>query len=240
MSNLPTQQKTLPEVIAKNFNSIDNEVLSCILNKPKPFRLFNEKDEIDLGVSIVKIIYMIGVKDLPTEDFRDFLVKTLCKNFPNFTLTEFSKAFVFASTGKLTDVDVKHYQSFDLIYVSSILNAYKKYRSGVFKKYQMIKDRNRREEAPKVISKKEKFYIALELVKNEFEDYTSNPKQYSDSEYRNSQMKHIYVFLLEYKLIREREYEDIDELKSYILSWFRAIKKKDVPIGDYIRKELGG
>ena len=234
MSNLPMQLSGLPTTLTKEFNKPESEVLAYILNKPKTFKEYGNEDRQKLGAYLLGISEYLGIKDILGDDHRRALVNVLCEEMPTFTLEELSKAVKMATMGKFEDVDTNHYQHLSPQYLSAMINAYKKHRGNIYQKYQRLQERIRREKEPENISKKDMFYLGLDLLDNEFNDYTENIEQYCDSEYRDTQFKHIYAFLIQHKLIEPKNYEGVDGLKTYIISWFKAISEKSTTPRTYI------
>tara|TARA_R100001244_G_scaffold86809_2_gene66202 strand:- start:4099 stop:4818 length:720 start_codon:yes stop_codon:yes gene_type:complete len=228
------QLSGLPTTLTKEFNKPESEVLAYILNKPKTFKEYGNEDRQKLGAYLVGISEYLGIKGILGGDHCRALVNVLCEEMPTFTLEELSKAIKMASMGKFEDVDTNHYQHLSPQYLSAMINAYKKHRGNIYQKYQRLQERIRREKEPEKVSKKDMFYLGLDLLDNEYNDYIVNTEQYCDTEYRNTQFKHIYAFLLQHKLIGVTNYDDMDGLKTYIISWFNAISKKDTTPRTYI------
>jgi hypothetical protein len=230
------QQLGLPTTITKEFDSNEGEVLTYILNKPKMFRAYNNEDKQKLGVYLVAISQFLGIKEPLSDIHRKLLVNSLCSEMPTFTYEELNKAIQMAAMGRFENVDNNHYQHLSPQYISNIINAYKKYRGITYQKYRRLQDRLRRDSKPKNISEKESFYMGLELVEVEFNDFAVNEEQYCDSEYRMTQIPHIYSYLIKHKVIRPKEFEDQEGMKNYIISWFRAISQKKTTPRMYITK----
>ena len=238
MTNLPMPLAGLPISITKEFQDQDKGVLSLILNKPKPFKDFENKDKQILGSSITTAVGYLGIRETLTDEYLKSIVNILCEQMPNFTTEELEKAIIMASMGKFEEFDNNHYNQLTPMYLSSIVKHYQKHRSIIYQKYKRIQDRIRREKPNEKISEKDMFYIGLDLVQSEFDDYTENIEQYCDSEYRNSQVSHIYSYLTKHKLIEAKNFKDVDEQKTYIVSWFKAISKKDTTPRTYISKRF--
>tara|TARA_R110002020_G_scaffold94031_1_gene226644 strand:+ start:925 stop:1623 length:699 start_codon:yes stop_codon:yes gene_type:complete len=220
--------------LIKEFNKPEGEVLSYILNKPKTFKEYNNEDKQKLGVYLVAISKYLGIKD-PLDDMqRKLLVNTLCEEMPTFTYEELNKAIQMAAMGKFENVDTNHYQHLSPQYLSAMINAYKKHRGNIYQKYQRLQERVRREKEPENISKKDMFYVGLNLLEAEYNDYVANTEQYCDTEYRDTQFKHIYSYLVKHKLIDGKEFKEKGELKRYVVSWFRAISNKKTTPRTYI------
>ena len=247
MSNLPMQQLGLPMTITKEFDNSEGEVLAYILKKPKTFQEYTNEDKQKLGVYFVAISKYLGIKE-PLDDVqRKLLVNTICKEMPTFTYEEMNKAIQMASMGKFSEkdnlgrqvgVDNNHYQHLSPQYISAMVNAYKKHRGNVYQKYRRLQERIRREKEPENISKKDAFYLGLELVENEFNDYEVNPERYCDTEYRDTQFKHLYFFLTKHKLIEPKELTETEDLKKYIISWFKALQQELTAPREYITKRF--
>ncbi len=69
----------------------------------------------------------LGVESMPSADSTSRIIHYLVSYYRDLSLSEISKAFELAITGEL-NVNVEHYQAFNVKYICSILNAYKQRR----------------------------------------------------------------------------------------------------------------
>jgi len=94
-------------------------------------REFKSNEDIKPLVDLIgKWRYYIGIKeDLSKEEIL-MNVNFIRENFNELNLIDINEAINLSLTDAL-DVDVRHFQSFTPLYISSILVAYKKYRSKV-------------------------------------------------------------------------------------------------------------
>ena len=83
-------------------------------------------DEIKNNIKIAFVL--IGLRNLPSPEETAVLVDFLRFSYPNFATGEIRLAFQLAVAGKL-DVDPSHYESFSSMYVSKILNSYRRYQT---------------------------------------------------------------------------------------------------------------
>jgi hypothetical protein len=238
MTNLPTHIQRELTIISKSLVKTDQKILKCILEKPKSFKDFSDNDLKHLSASLNVISVALGLKESLGEKHRIFLCKSIQEFYPNFNLEEFEIAFRMAGMGKL-DVENKHYQSFSMQYISDILKAYKLHRGNVYKNYKQKLAQIEREKPPKKITEKEGIIMGVNLIEIEYKDYLSNPQQYCDSDFRYTQYKFIYKFLLKYGFIKPLNNYDDKELKKYIIKFFIKVSKSNYPLKDYLREYWG-
>lgn len=224
-------------IVSKEFNKNDKEILAYIIYKPKRFREFETKDKKDFLIYLLKLHHFLGIKEIPPNDQVKLLVTLIIDEYPTFNAFEFDKAIKMAVMGKL-EVENNPYQAITPMYISNIIKAYKSKRQKVYQKYKQIQAKIEREKPIKNISKKEAFFIALELVETEYNDYLADIENYEETEFRNSQFKHIYRFLREYRIIKEYIYKTEEELKKYIVSWFAMLKSKKTNPTKYLKSIL--
>ena len=131
-----------------------------------------------------------------------------------------------AMVGKLS-VDNNHYQSLSPMYLSSIVNAYKRYKQEL--------DTVRRETPSIKPTDKEVIDTSINLINLEYEDYLVDPDEYRDSDFRYTQYKYIYQFLLKYGLVDQLyKYNDRD-LKTLVVNVFFEIKKSNSEVKQWLR-----
>ena len=108
---------------------------------------------------------MLGIKKEPTSVELKPLVEFLDKKFKDFGIDEVHEAFEKAVAGEL-DVDVEHYQSYDLIYVSKILIAYRKFRGKVLQEWDRQQTKKQVEQVMNAKSTDKELHDALvEFIK---------------------------------------------------------------------------
>ena len=234
MTNLPTHIQRELTTISKSLEKTDQKILRCILEKPRSFKDYSDSDLKKLSASLNVISVTLGLKETLGESHRIYLCKSIQEFYPNFNLEEFEIAFRMAGMGKL-DVENKHYQSFSMQYISDILKAYKLHRGNVYKNYKQKLAQIERDKPPKKITEKEGIIIGVNLLEVEYKDYLSNPEQYCDSEFRYTQYKFMYKFLLKYRFILPLDKYDDKELKEYIIKFFKKVEASNYPIKDYLR-----
>ena len=224
-------------IISKEFNTNDKEILAFILYKPKRFRDFKEEDKKGLLKYLIILYDFLGIKDRPPNEHIKVLATLIIDEYPTFNKFELDKAIKMAVMGKL-EVENNPYQALTPMYISNIIKAYKLKRQNVYQKYKQLQAKIEREKPVKNISKKEQFFIALNLVETEYKDYLKDTDNYVDTKFRNSQFKHIYTFLREYKIIKQYIYKTEEELMKYIVSWFAMLNTKKTTPTKYLKSIL--
>tara|TARA_R110002153_G_scaffold218036_1_gene370512 strand:- start:5196 stop:5915 length:720 start_codon:yes stop_codon:yes gene_type:complete len=226
-------ESQLPTII-NSISKTDNEVLYYTLNKPKVFKEYEQEDKRTLATYLIGICSILGIKEVPTQDHIKYLTNLLVEEMPNFTVQELNKALRMAMVGKLS-VDNNHYQSLTPMYLSSIVNAYKKHKLVVYKRYKQELDKVRREKTSIKPTDKEVIDTSINLINLEYEDYLVDPDEYRDSDFRYTQYKYIYQFLLKYGLVDQLyKYNDRD-LKTLVVNVFFEIKKSNSEVKQWLR-----
>ena len=238
MTNLPTHITKHLTTISKSLVKTDQSILKCIVDKPVPFSKYSDNDLKKLSASLNVISVTLGLKETLGESHRIYLCKSIQEFYPNFNLQEFEIAFRMAGMGKL-DVENKHYQSFSMQYVSDILKGYILHRGNVYKIYKQKLAQIEREKPPKKITEKEGIIIGVNLIETEYKDYALNPELYCDSEFRYTQYKYMYKFLLKYGFINSLNNYDDKELKDYIVKFFIKVSQSNYALKDYLRTNWG-
>jgi hypothetical protein len=86
-----------------------------------------ETIRIEIGKIISTILKDIGIQNYPDQYAQKRIIYYLLRYYKDFSLTEIRQAFELALTGQVK-VNAEHYQSFDMRYVSRILNAFREFR----------------------------------------------------------------------------------------------------------------
>tara|TARA_R110000765_G_scaffold87547_2_gene167809 strand:+ start:3411 stop:4130 length:720 start_codon:yes stop_codon:yes gene_type:complete len=234
MTNLPTHITKHLTTISKSLVKTDQNILKCIVDKPIPFSKYSDNDLKKLSASLNVISVTLGLKETLGESHRIYLCKSIQEFYPNFNLQEFEIAFRMAGMGKL-DVENKHYQSFSMQYISDILKAYHFHRGNVYKNYKQKLAQIERDKPAKKITEKESIIIGVNLLEAEYKDYALNPDHYCESEFRYTQYKFMYKFLLKYGFIKALNNYDDKLLKEYIVKFFSKIYKGNYDLKQYLR-----
>lgn len=99
--------------------------------KMKRISQFQSNDEVKPLIDIVgKWRFFIGVKEELTQEELFMNVTFIRENFGELNLLDINEAMNLSIKGVL-NVDVEHYQAFTPLYISKILNAYKKYKGEI-------------------------------------------------------------------------------------------------------------
>jgi hypothetical protein len=169
---------------------------------------------------MVKWAVLCGVRPLPDVDEMELFVKYIAQNFYRFSLMEISNAFNLATSGKLS-VNAEHYQSFSVIYISKILNAYKEYKGGYVLDYQRLLE----EQKVKPLTDEDKFEKMIENILENYDGYAKKP-------YFNEFGYVIYDFLANLGVINftnEMKSEILENSKKLVLENMTEKKKSHSP-----------
>lgn len=126
---------------------------------------------------LVKWAVLTGVRPLPLDDEIRLFVEYIAEHFYRHSLAEIDNAFNFATAGKLS-VDAEHYQSYSVIYISKIINAYIEYKGKHIISYQQELEKSQVKEP----TEEERFMLLIESILESFETYKKEP-YYNDFGY---------------------------------------------------------
>lgn len=111
----------------------------------------------ELGKSIAIIITDLGVRIKPDFYAQKRIIYYLLTYYQDLSIRDIQLAFELAIVGKI-NVDIEHYNSFDIRYLARTLNAFRKYRT---EQQQKLKSH----EKPLEISEKDKENIRIKYYK---------------------------------------------------------------------------
>ena len=97
-----------------------------------------EHPETIITAVISRIGVLTGIKEPPTTDLFDFLVKFILSNFKTFTPEEVYKAFELNILGEYPE-KVDHYQILGADYFSSVMKHYKNRKVEAYVEYHKLK-----------------------------------------------------------------------------------------------------
>jgi|TARA_B100001094_G_scaffold250781_2_gene248415 hypothetical protein len=216
MNKLVTQSKGLQPQIIQDWTPENKKIVQAYFDR-KIATFFDAEDKNEqfqnLHKLIVKWAVLTGVKPLPTDDEIRMLVEYIAEHFYRFSLMEIDNAFSLATAGKL-DIEADHYQSFSVIYISKIINAYKRYNGKYIIDYRNeIAALERKAAEP---NEEEKIKMLIENILEGFDNFKEEPK-YNHFGYI------AYDFLSKLGVI------DIDkETKAIILEQARKMAVEDI------------
>jgi len=113
--NLPTSQRI----------SVNNLPIRQLLKGTE-----KEVIQSQIGKAIALVLADIGLKTIPDQLAQKRMIHYLLTYYQDLSFEEIVKAFELALVGRF-DVNIEHYDSFDIKYLTQILNAYRKYRKGL-------------------------------------------------------------------------------------------------------------
>ncbi len=216
MNKLVTQSKGLQPQIIQDWTPENKKIVQAYFDR-KIATFFDAEDKNEqfqnLHKLIVKWAVLTGIKPLPTDDEIRMLVEYIAEHFYRFSLMEIDNAFSLATAGKL-DIEADHYQSFSVIYISKIINAYKRYNGKYIIDYRNeIAALERKAAEP---NEEEKIKMLVENILEGFDNFKEEPK-YNHFGYI------AYDFLSKLGVI------DIDkETKGIILEQARKMAVEDI------------
>ncbi|MBL4653040.1 MAG: hypothetical protein JKY53_09300 [Flavobacteriales bacterium] len=165
-----TQLVILPNVpqhlVGKGLSSIDYGI--CVAKEQQNIGKLITSSDFEQGVfldeigkTIMQVIGDLGVKTLPDKAAEIRIIHYITSYYKDFTLSELKKAFELAIVGEL-NIEIEHYNSFDIKYICKILNTYRKRR---VKALEAIKRATPLLEAPK-ITQEQKDKIRKEFLES--------------------------------------------------------------------------
>jgi len=122
---------------------------------------------------IVKWAVLTGVKPLPTDDEIRLFVEYIAEHFYRLSLLEIDNAFNLATAGKL-DIEADHYQSFSVIYISKIINAYNRYNGKYIIEYRnQLAEIEREKNKP---TPEQQMQMMIESILEGFDKFKDDPQ----------------------------------------------------------------
>ena len=152
------------------------------------------------------IISDLGINAMPDQYSQKRIIYYLLSYYQDFSIRDIQLAFEFAIVGKIS-VDIEHYQSFDVKYLSNILNTFRKYRNE-----KQIRIRAK-EENSKELSEEEKKILEIQYLK-----YLGK----ADKTYKTTGVLPISIHWIAYNQLVEIEVLAISE--SY---WLELIQRAE-------------
>ena len=119
---------------------------------------------------LVKWAVLTGVKPLPLDDEIRLFVEYIAEHFYRYSLSEIDNAFNFATAGKLA-VDAEHYQSYSVIYISRIINAYGDYKGEYILAYRAELEKEETREP----TEDERLVLLVDSIIESYENYKEDP-----------------------------------------------------------------
>ena len=80
-----------------------------------------------VGKAIALVVADLGLKTMPDQLAQQRMIHYLLNYYQDFSFEDIVKAFELALVGKF-QVNIEHYDSFDIKYLTKILNAYREYK----------------------------------------------------------------------------------------------------------------
>lgn len=216
-----------------SLNREDKQILSIYINDKKQIAKF-----------LLELSYYLGIKEPPNNTTLKLIIDFLADTYPTYTLQDIKLAFDLVLKGVLNGVDIKHYQSFDIIYITSILNEYKMYRNKFVlelkQKEQYKKDVENgiiydSKNDVKNLNKK-----MADLVLSLYNDFTNKTKEQLEKQPTTiSQYKYLYDILLKTKVIKGKNIP-MNELSkfNYIIDYFTYVRAKDINLKEHLYKKF--
>ncbi len=123
------QQRQYAYLLAQNYAKSDIQkeiILSSGDKKLSEYNIEDTQDAIQIVALLSKWRMLLGVKEQPTGEETAFNSKFIIEEYPDMTISKLEIAIKLSIRGKL-NVDIKPYGAFSPLYISTIINAYKKY-----------------------------------------------------------------------------------------------------------------
>jgi len=238
MTNLTKQHLGLPHSSIKQFSGDELEIVAYHLDSPTKLGEYNESQRSSLASYMQRMVEMIGIREPLGESELTFLVKTLISEFKNFSGHDLDRAIKMAMTGKLLDRNGDslgtHYGSFNIMFLSNIIWAYKKYRNTVISKYNRLKQRAMLDTPVAPPSKEEVYKLGLQLFTEEYKDFNLDNEKYIDSETYTLKYYSMHNFLMNNGVL-SKDLEVSDKtIRKVITEVFFNIQKSGKTPKEYI------
>ncbi len=182
--------------------------------KEEPIRSYSRDEILQM---LVMLMSFVGIKP---ENYPDKLTKTMLVSYiighlGDFTVNEFLIAFSLAVSGRL-DVDVKHYNSFDAIYLNRVMAAYSRYR------YQILKSKTLMlQQGSNSLSEEEIEQIMREGILEYFQTYKQR-------KHRHLKPSIFFDYLKKKKLLKytaDEAYRCYEQARELLVNENREIQK---------------
>ena len=211
----------------------DKQILSIYINDKKQIAKF-----------LLELSYYLGIKEPPNNTTLKLIIDFLADTYPTYTLQDIKLAFDLVLKGVLNGVDIKHYQSFDIIYITSILNEYKMYRNKFVLELKQKEQYKKDVESGIIYDSKNDVKNLnkkmADLVLSLYNDFTNKTKEQLEKQPTTiSQYKYLYDILLKTKVIKGKNIP-MNELSkfNYIIDYFTYVKVKDINLKEHLYKKF--
>ncbi len=174
------------------------KIVNSDLKRVHEYQDRNELLEV-LGQQIDKIMLCLGIKKNVDQDVANKIVSFTHTNLGYLYPCEIEIAFDLALLGKI-NVDLKHFHDFNLMYYTSVMNPYVKYRSDVIAKA--------RKEHQKMIDNKPS---AEETLKQELEFLVNFWNEFMQNGWMEKDHRFNYIYTI---ITKNKIKADIFENKS--------------------------
>lgn len=127
------QQRQYAYSLAQNYAKSDIQkdiILSSCDKKLNEYNLENPQEAIQIVALLSKWRILLGIKEQPTGEETAFNSKFIIEEYPEMTISKLEIAIKLSIKGEL-NVDIKPYGAFSPLYISTIINAYRKYDEKV-------------------------------------------------------------------------------------------------------------
>jgi|TARA_B110000908_G_C10265959_1_gene463964 hypothetical protein len=217
-----------------SINREDKQIISIYINNKK-----------DIAKFLIELSYYLGIKEPPTNTSLKLIIDFLADAYPTYTLQDIKLAFDLVLKGVISGVDIKHYQSFDIIYLTSILNEYKVYRNKIVLKIKN-KEQYKKDVADGYIydSKKGSENVNQKMADLVVSLYNQYLKKTRDDLLASPtivvQYNMLYDILLKTKVIKGKSIlnEDNDKFE-YMCNYFSYAKQNKVDLKSSLYKKFG-
>lgn len=167
-----------------------------------------ESIRLEIAKSIAVAITDLGIKSIPDQYLQKRIIYYLLTYYRDFSIEDLQLAFELAIVGKL-DVEIEHFQSFSIKYLSRILNAFRKYRNE-----KNIRIREKQTHETKELNEEEREILKIKYLKNLVQTYET---------YKNTGVLKILIHWIAYNHLIEIEILKISE--NY---WLELIQRAEI------------
>lgn len=158
-------------------NSKGRDIAEAALFDTKIMHLNGEVEPIKQSLRYIFALIGLRAENLPSELQKAVLLEFVQTELKHYTPEELKLAFRMAVAGEL-DIDVTHYQNFNALYLSAVLNAYQQKRGQTLIEYQRQQKQLEPKKEPTEQELKDSFwqYVNTCLVEP-FESYAKGGPQ---------------------------------------------------------------
>jgi len=130
--------------MASTFQISSTKNLISLYRHTRKLKEYTESELNYLGKKMIVWCKFLGITNVPDPDLQKMLIAFIKKNYSDLSIEEIEAAIEMGLKNEL-DINMEPYNSFDAVYISAILNAYKLKRDKIRSKANRAEDKEERD-----------------------------------------------------------------------------------------------